>query len=76
MVYDAKLEKPMTNEQGISDPVNVFTTNNMVLVAWWDENDNYWHTIDGETFGSVKFWTNIEYPIGWYYNSDLYGGAV
>lgn len=74
MIHDAKIEKPFVNEQGISDPVNVFTTNGMILVAWWDENDKCWHDINGETFGAVKYWSNINFPTGWSYDSELYGG--
>lgn len=74
MMHDAKIEKPFVNKQGISDPVNVFTTNGMVLVAWWNENDKWWHDIDGETFGAVTHWSSINFPTGWNYDSELYGG--
>lgn len=75
MIHDVKIKKPETNEQGISDPVNVFTDNGLVLVAWWDERDKYWHTIDDETFGNAKAWSNINFPTGWDYDSELYGGG-
>ena len=74
MNKDAKIDKPWIDDQGISDPVVVFTTNGMVLVAWWNDNDKYWHTADGDSFGNVVWWQDITFPKGWEYDKALYGG--
>lgn len=71
---DAKIYKPLVNDRGISDPVVVFTSNNMVLVAWWDERDKFWHSLDGDSFGNVLWFEEIEFPKGWIYDDVLYGG--
>lgn len=71
---DAKIYKPLVNDRGISDPVTVFTSNNMVLVAWWDERDKFWHSLDGDSFGNVLWFDEIEFPKGWTYDDVLYGG--
>ncbi len=72
---DAKLTKPLTNEHGISDPVNVFLDDGRVYVAWWDANKKMWFEADGDSYGKVKFWCYINFPTGWNYDSDLYGGT-
>lgn len=71
-IKDARIDKPMTNDQGVSDPVNVFTTNGMVLVAWWNSKDKYWHSLDGDTFGNVIWWSAISFPKGWEYDDSIY----
>ena len=82
MVHDAKIEKPQVNENGVSDPVNVFTDNGMVLVAWWDAKQKCWWNIESdnfglrrEWFGNVQFWVEIDFPHYWNYDSDVYGGV-
>ena len=81
MVHDAKIEKPPVNKAGISDPVNVFTDNQMVLTAWWNAKERRWECIEAddyglhkEWFGNVLKWSSIDYPSGWTYDSEIYGG--
>ena len=73
MVHYAKIEKPRMTE-GVSDPVNVFTDNGQLDVAWFQSNDGYWHTKDGDTFGNVLYWVEIEFPKGWSCDWKSYGG--
>ena len=82
MVHDAKIEKPPVNSQGVSDPVNVFTDNEMVLTAWWNSKSKCWECIEAddygirlEWFGNVVWWAEIEFPTHWAYDSDIYGGG-
>lgn len=74
MSNDAKLLKPMTNAQGISDPVNVFLDDGRVYVAWWDANKKMWCEMDGETYGTgVVAWSYIDFPKNWNYDPEKYG---
>jgi hypothetical protein len=73
MVHYAKIEKPRMTD-GVSDPVNVFTDNGQLDVAWFQSNDGYWHTKDGDTFGNVLYWVEIEFPKGWSCDWKSYGG--
>lgn len=75
MVYDAKIDKPQIDQNGVSDPVAVFTDKQEVLVAWWNEKDLKWHTSDEREDISVLYWSKIEFPHGWFYDASLYGGA-
>lgn len=79
MLHDAKIEKPPVDErEGVSDPVNVFTDNGMILVAWYDGSK--WWDLEGFTdkevckdwFGNVLWWSEIKLPSGWFYDSDIY----
>lgn len=74
-IRDGRIDKPMVDtELFISDPVVVFTDNGIVEIAWWDEKDHYWHDTEGETFGNVVKWHEIEFPKNWNYDESLYGG--
>ena len=73
MVHYAKIDKPRMTD-GVSDPVNVFTDNGQLDVAWFQSNDGYWHTKDGDTFGNVIYWVEIEFPKGWSCDWKSYGG--
>lgn len=76
MVHDANLIKPQVNEEGISDPVNAFTENGEIVVAWWNANTKCWYSVDDPTgWGKVPFWSEIEYPKHWNYDKDLYSCA-
>lgn len=79
ILHDAKIEKPSTNTEGLSDPVVVFTSNKLVLVAWWDANTKWWNCIeanhgefDKETFGDVLWWHEITFPYGWSYDEGVF----
>lgn len=74
MIRDARIEKPSTNDMGLSDPVVVFTDNGIVMVAYWDSKDKYWHDTDGQTFANVVRWSEIQFPGGWKCDWSLYGG--
>jgi len=83
MVHDAKIEKPPVNKEGLSDPVNVFTDNQMVLTAWWNAGLKSWECIESDSFGlrkewfgNVLKWSEIEYPRDWAYDSEIYGGGT
>lgn len=73
MFRDAKIDKPIVDTLDyISDPVIVFTDNGIVTVAWWDEKDHYWHDAEGQTFGNVVKWSEIDFPSKWEYDKELY----
>lgn len=83
MIHYAKIEKPRVNDKGISDPVNIFTSDGEIVVAWWDEVQKCWCCPDRfnpktekcEAFGKgVQFWTEIKFPKGWFYDEGIYGG--
>ncbi len=78
-LHDAKIDKPPVDIEGKSDPVVVFTTNNLVLVAWWDASTGWWNCIEAnnrgfskETFGDVLWWHDIKFPHEWYYDEEVY----
>lgn len=75
-IHDFKIEKPHTTpEQPISDPVLVFHDCGIMTIAYWDSRDKKFHELEGETFdGGVVKWSDITFPSGWNYDSDLYGG--
>lgn len=76
MAYDAKIYKPMVDENGVSDPVDIFTDKGECPTAWWDANTQTWNTTDGESFGGgVLYWAEKQFPVGWNYDSELYGGV-
>lgn len=79
MIHDAKIEKPLTDRRGLSDPVIVFTDSELVLVAWWDSFENCWWNVENnklkpEYFGNVSYWEEIKFPSGWVYDEEVYGG--
>lgn len=71
MIYDAKIDKPPMTD-GKSDPVNVFTSDGLILTAWY--GGGWWHDTDGETFGNVLWWSEIKFPSGWKCDWSRYGG--
>lgn len=73
MVHYAKIEKPRMTD-GVSDPVNVFTSKGLIVVAWYQSNDGWWHDSEGNTFGDVIYWNEIEFPKGWKCDWSQYGG--
>ena len=77
MIHDAKIEKPLLGKEGVSDPVVVFTDNEMVLIAWW--NGECWNNIEADSegiktewFGNVLYWTEITFPTNWVYDDEVY----
>lgn len=79
ILHDAKIDKPSIDIEGKSDPVVVFTSNEMVLVAWWDKKTGWWNCIESngrewekETFGDVLYWHEIKFPHGWSYDEGVY----
>lgn len=76
MVQYAKIVKPMVDKNGLSDPVDIFTDMGECPTAWWDANTQTWNTVDGESFnGGVLYWVEKQFPKGWNYDSELYGGV-
>ena len=78
-LHDAKIEKPMTDTEGLSDPVTVFTSNNLILTAWWNERTGWWNCIEAnnrgfskETFGDVLWWHEDVFPHDWHYDKGVY----
>ena len=73
---DARIYKPLVDESGLSDPVNIGTDKGELCIAWWDENTKMWNTADGQTFGGgVVWWSEIrDIPGGYKIDWSLYGG--
>ena len=63
MIHDARIDNPHMTD-GKSDPVNVFTDNGQLDVAYFCD-DGFWHTKDGDSFGNVLWWVEIEFPRNW-----------
>lgn len=78
MIHDAKI-KPLTDHDGVSAPVTLYTDNGMVVTGWWDGNHKYWCDLESDSyglkkewFGNVLYWADIEFPEGWHYDDEVY----
>ena len=68
--HDARVEKPKTYNDGLSDLVLCLTDDGLVIVAEW--NGTWWYDPErDETFGNVVWWFDFPVPSGFKF-SDLY----
>lgn len=76
MTHQAGIDFPYVDKEGISDPVVLFDEWGRLHIAQWNENKKEWFEIvDGimQTYnGGIHWWTEINFPHGWVYDSEYY----
>ena len=76
MAHDLIL-KPDVDENGLSEPVNVFLKSGEITVAYCNAKTKLWYSLEDPTGFSkdVMYWSYIDFPKSWDYDEKFYGGA-